>query len=109
MMIKTLLPNGTIHYTYALGEGPPKKKPELFSNVEEVEKLYFSAAEVSAILKESQSCIRLWNDQILQNDERFRTRRIYTKEILAKLHIIKDLIRVQKYTILGVKQKMKNL
>lgn len=103
-MIKTLLPNGQIHYSYALGEGPVKKKQDSFP---EIEKIYYSAKEVSDILKESQSCIRLWNDQILQNHERRHGRRVYTSAIIAKLHIVKNLLRIEKYTILGAIEKLK--
>ena len=109
-MIKTITSDGKIHYTYALGEGPPKKKKEFeYQEIAEIEKIYYSPSEVGEILKESQSCIRFWNDRILENNERRHGKRIYTKAIIAKLFTIQNLIRVQRYTVQGAKQKLQQM
>ncbi len=97
--------DGKIIYKYHLGEKHSEKsKDEVAEDL--IEKIFYSPAEVAEILKESASCIRFWNDRILENNERRHGKRIYTKAIIGKLLIVQNLLRVQKYTVLGTKQKI---
>lgn len=79
--------------------------PRLFND--QIKKVYFSISEVSKIIGENQSTIRFWCLKFgLPFDRKNRIRK-FCRDDVAKFHIIKTLLRVDKYTIEGAKQKLK--
>lgn len=80
--------------------------PRLFND--QIKKVYFSISEVSKIVGENQSTIRFWCLKFDLPVYRKRNRnRSFSRNDIAKLHVIKNLLRVDKYTIEGAKQKLK--
>ncbi len=74
----------------------------------EIQKLYFSPKEVSNIIGEPTWTVRFWATEfgMRQRGIKYNTNyTVYTRAMLAKLHIIKTLLRVDKYTIEGAKTK----
>ncbi len=79
---------------------PYKEKP--------IEKLYYSIGEVSAILGVPVSTVRFWENEfdILRPMKNRKGNRLFTQRDLRNLKIIHHLLKVEKMTISGVKQKM---
>lgn len=71
-----------------------------------INKSYFTATEVGEMIGESSGVIRHWNDVFELGAHMGRQHRMYTRVIVAKLHIIKTLLRVDKYTVEGAKEKL---
>jgi len=71
-----------------------------------INKSYYTASEVAEMIGESAGIVRHWNEQFELGAHMGRQHRMYTRLIVAKLHIIKTLLRVDKYTIEGAKQKL---
>lgn len=71
-----------------------------------IEKIYFSVAEVADIINEKSHTVRFWHDVFGVGARLGRHHRLYTKDMIAKMHIIQRLLRKEKYTIEGAKQKL---
>ena len=82
-------------------------KPRIKSE-REIEQIYWSMPEVSAKLKESATTIRYWLKVFGDVEKGGRNRR-FTKTDIKRLRKIQHLIRVEKYTLAGVKLKIKPL
>ena len=81
-----------------------------FNSEKSIVKLYYDPIQVCKMLDISQSCLRFWYDNVICNPaRRDNGRRIYDKKTVAKLHLLKTLLRVDKYTIEGAKQKLKQM
>lgn len=71
-------------------------------------KKYFKIGEVSEILKESISCVRHWGKEFEIGHRSFVSQwRVFTRTDIAKLHMVKQLLRDEKYTLKGAKNKLK--
>ena len=72
-----------------------------------IKKQYFSIGEVARILNERTFVIRFWTNEFFKVIKRVHHgNRLYSRIDLAKLHVIQNLLRVEKYTINGAKQKL---
>lgn len=80
-------------------------KPRIKSE-REIERLYWSTPEVAAKLKERATTLRYWLKVFGDVEKGGRNRR-FTREDIERLEKIKHLIRVEKYTLAGVKMKIK--
>ena len=71
-----------------------------------IRKLYYSIGEISELVEEETHVLRFWESQFDQlRPRRSRSnRRIYTLEDLALIEQIKQLLKVDKYTMEGAKQ-----
>ena len=72
----------------------------------EIQKKYFRISEVAQILNVTQSKIRFWNEKFNIGAQLGDHGRLYTREMVAKLHVIYTLLKVDKFTIEGAKQKL---
>jgi DNA-binding transcriptional MerR regulator len=79
---------------------PYKEKP--------VEKLYYSIGEVSKILGVPVSTVRFWENEfdILKPMKNKKGNRMFTPRDLRNLKMIYHLLKEEKMTISGVKQKL---
>ncbi len=79
---------------------PYKEKP--------VEKLYYSIGEVSKILGVPVSTVRFWENEfdILKPMKNKKGNRMFTPRDLRNLKVIYHLLKEEKMTISGVKQKL---
>lgn len=73
----------------------------------EINKSYYTVSEVSEIIGEPAWTVRKWNEIFELGAHMGRQHRLYTRDIVAMLHLIKTLLRVDKYTVEGAKQKLK--
>lgn len=75
---------------------------------EEIQKRYYTCPEIAAMLFERASCIRFWAKQFnVKAHITTHSRKLYTRFAVARFHEIKSLIRVQRFTLEGAKQKLK--
>lgn len=72
----------------------------------EINRSYYTASEVAEMMKETAGVIRHWNEVFELGAHMGRQHRLYTRDIIAKLHIIQTLLRVDKFTTEGAKQKL---
>ena len=75
----------------------------------EIQKKYFRVSEVAKILNVTQSKIRFWNAKFNIGAQLGDHGRLYSREMVAKLHVVYNLLKEQKYTIEGAKQKLNEL
>ncbi len=75
----------------------------------EINKLYFTMGEVSAMFKVNQSLLRYYEKEfdILQPKKNKKGNRYFTNEDVENLKVILYLIREKKFTIEGAKAHMK--
>lgn len=81
----------------------PYKEPK-------IEKLYYSISEVAKMFDLNTSHIRFWEKEfdILKPKKNAKGNRFFTKEDIANLHIIYNLVRDRGMTLKGAKQKLKD-
>lgn len=81
----------------------PYKKPK-------IEKLYYSISEVADMFNLNTSHIRFWEKEfdILKPKKNAKGNRFFTKEDIANLHIIYNLVKERGMTLKGAKQKLKD-
>lgn len=74
-----------------------------------IKKLYYSIGEVSEITELKQYVLRYWENEfdVIRASKNRAGNRIYTKEDIDTILIIKKLLYVEKYTIEGAKKKLK--
>ena len=76
-----------------------------------VKKLYFTPKEVAEMLHEKSSTIWWWATQYGVKERKTKSSHdamnIFTMKDVAAMHVIKNLIRVEKFTPEGVRQKLK--
>lgn len=83
------------------------RKTWTFNSEKPIYKMYYEPFEVCELLKVSQSCLRFWYDSVICNPARRNNgRRIYDRVTVAKLHVLKTLLQVEKYTVAGAKQRL---
>lgn len=74
-------------------------------------KLYFTPSEVAKILNEKISTVWWWSTQYGIKEKGTRAEhqhmKIFTMKDVAAMHVIKNLIRVEKFSPEGVRQKLK--
>ena len=72
-------------------------------------KLYYSIGEIANILDVNNSLIRFWEKEfeILKPKKNSRGNRIFTKNDLQNLLLIKHLLKEKKYTIQGAQKKIR--
>ncbi len=75
----------------------------------EIEKIYWSIGEVSVMLDLSFAQIRMWEKEfeIFKLKKNKKGDRYFTKVDIENLKMIKYLLKEKKYTIKGVKEKLK--
>lgn len=73
---------------------------------DEIEKVYYSVTEVAELIHENNSTVRYWHDVFGVGARLGKVHRLYTREQVAKMHLIKQLLRVEKYTIEGAKRRL---
>jgi DNA-binding transcriptional MerR regulator len=72
-----------------------------------IDKVYYSMGEVSIIIEEEQYTIRKWESKLgLHFHRKDNLKRKFKKSDIDKLKFIKHLVRDEKYTLEGVKQKL---
>ena len=76
-----------------------------------IKRLYFTTKEVAEIIGELKSTIRYWTAQfhVYHKSVSFQEYWLYPRESVAKFHVIKQLLRVEKYTVAGAKLKLRQL
>ena len=72
-------------------------------------KYYFTSKEVSEIIGELQSVIRFWVKEfnLYRKWRGYKKQWFLSRKSVAKLHHIKRLLREEKHTIEGAKEKLK--
>ncbi|MDR1499762.1 MAG: MerR family transcriptional regulator [Tannerellaceae bacterium] len=73
-------------------------------------KLYFSIGEVAAMFKLKESTLRFWEKQFGTIRPRTNAKgvRFYKKEDIEDIRLIHYLVREQKLTLAGAREKLKN-
>ena len=76
-----------------------------------MEKLYYSISEVSKIVDEEQHILRYWEKEFGEIKPRKNRagNRVYSTRDLAIIKIVKDFIRVEKLSLKGAKEKIKEI
>lgn len=76
-----------------------------------VKKLYYSISEVSEMTDVKQYVLRYWENEfdILQPAKNRAGSRIYTKDDIANILLVKRLLYDEKYTIEGAKNRLKEI
>jgi DNA-binding transcriptional MerR regulator len=69
-------------------------------------KQYFSPSEIGKILGVGASTIRWWADNFDIKPEMGTWHRLYTREHVALLHVVKCLLKEEGYTIIGARKKL---
>lgn len=77
-----------------------------FKSERPIRKKYFTVKEVSETLNESNSCVRFWADQFMIGHRKNNKNRIFTRLDIANLHVVKTLLRIEKFTLEGAKLKL---
>ncbi len=74
-----------------------------------IKKLYYSIGEVSEITELKQYVLRYWENEfdVIKASKNRAGNRIYTKEDIDTILMIKKLLYEEKYTIEGAKKKFK--
>ena len=72
-----------------------------------INKFYYTASEVADIIGEKACTVRYWNTVFELGAPMGSQHRLYSRELVAKLHLVKNLMRVEKYTLAGAKLKLK--
>lgn len=86
------------------------KKARFFYRGEHpVRKLYYKISEVSALIHEAGYVIRFWILAFGMQVKRGKNGRLLGKNDIAKLMMIKYLLREEKYTIKGAIEKLKTI
>ncbi len=75
---------------------------------EGIAKKYFTIGEAAALLQVKPSVLRFWETEFPQISPRKtrKGRRLYTQPDLDLLQAIHELVRVQKYTLQGAREKL---
>lgn len=79
---------------------------------ESIQKKYFTISEVAELLNEPHTCINFWRKFFELSGWRsksYNNRWKFTRETVAKFHIIKTLLRIDKFTLEGAKQKLQSM
>ncbi len=76
-----------------------------------MEKLYYTIGEVSQLLDIPESTIRYWEKEFpfIIPKKRLHGRRVYRKDEIEKIKLIKELLYDKKFTIEGAKKYFYNL
>jgi DNA-binding transcriptional MerR regulator len=76
----------------------------------EVEKLYYSMGELSAMFNVNPSLIRFWEKEfdIINPHKNKKGNRMFTKEDVDQFRIIYNLVKERGFTLQGAKDKLKN-
>jgi DNA-binding transcriptional MerR regulator len=76
-----------------------------------MEKLYYSISEVSKIVDEEQHILRYWEKEFgaIKPRKNRAGNRVYSTRDLAIIKIVKDLLRVEKLSLKGAKEKIKEI
>jgi hypothetical protein len=76
---------------------------------EPIQKVYWSTTEIAELLHESASCVRHWG-LVFQIAAKITTNnsKLYTKQAVAKFHMVKTLIRTERFTLEGARIKLQN-
>ncbi|GAB1449157.1 MAG: MerR family transcriptional regulator [Bacteroidia bacterium] len=76
---------------------------------EEIEKIYFTIGEVSKELNLAPSLIRFWEKEFPELSPRKTEKgtRKYTRENIALLKLIYQLVKVEGFTLQGAREKLK--
>lgn len=76
-----------------------------------MEKLYYSISEVSKIVDEEQHILRYWEKEFGEIKPRKNRagNRVYSTRDLAIIKIVKDFLRVEKLSLKGAKEKIKEI
>ena len=79
------------------------------SELDQIEKQYYTIGEVSKMMDVNPSLIRFWETQFDQlNPKKNRKgNRVYTKKDIEIIRNIYYLVKVRKFTIKGAKEKLK--
>jgi DNA-binding transcriptional MerR regulator len=75
----------------------------------EIEKLYYSIGEVSAMFDVNPSLIRFWEKEfdIIKPQKNKKGNRMFSKEDVAHFRIIFNLVKERGFTLQGAKDKLK--
>jgi DNA-binding transcriptional MerR regulator len=76
----------------------------------EVEKLYYSIGELSAMFQVNPSLIRFWEKEfdIINPHKNKKGNRMFTKEDVEHFRIIYNLVKERGFTLQGAKDKLKD-
>ena len=87
-------------------DGQIKYKKEIVSE-QPIKKIYFTAPEIARLTNETAITIRFWAKQFEVYRKAGSHTWQYPRASVALFHQIKYLLRIEKYTIEGAKQKLK--
>lgn len=76
---------------------------------EHIRKEYFTIEEIAVMLNESHSCINFWRKAFgipAWHSKGLNHAWKFSRPMVAKFHVIKQLIRIEKFTIEGAKRKL---
>ncbi len=81
----------------------------MLSDLSLPDKLYFKIGEVSEVIGVKPYVLRYWEDQFEEVQPiRRKSQRLYDKDTIYLLYKIKHLLHNQKFTISGVKKRLKD-
>lgn len=86
-----------------------KKARFYYRGEQPVKKMYYKLSEVAGLIGELGYVIRFWASQFDMHLKRGKNGRLFGKNDIAKLMMIKYLLREEKYTIAGAKAKLKTI
>jgi len=72
-------------------------------------KMYYRIGEVSTLLNVEPPTLRFWEKEFGMQPKRSGKERLYTPQDIETFELIKYLLKEEKYTIEGARQKMKQL
>lgn len=75
----------------------------------EIKKLYYSITEVAALVGEEQHVLRYWEREFsqLKPQKNRAGNRVYTVKDVEMLKVLRRLLRIERYTVLGAKEYLK--
>ena len=77
---------------------------------EEIQKIYWSTTEIAGMINESASCVRHWAKVFgIRAKIAMHNNHLYTRQSVAKFHMVKTLVRKEKFTIDGAKMKLQSI
>jgi len=83
-------------------------KIRYFKSERPIQRSYYSTTEIAKMLGETNYTIRFWVKEFDIKPYKSEWYRKYTPEMVAKLHKIHNLLRIQMFTIKGAKHKLIN-
>ena len=78
-----------------------------FKSEQPIKQKYYSAPQIGLLINEPATVVRFWalEFEVYRKNDGYKW--LYPRESVAKFHQIKTLLRVDRFTIIGAKQKLK--